>query len=406
MSRFSVALIDDHPVLTGALASVLAAQPDVATVFTAASLDEGRRLLARERPELAVIDVRLDRDDGLALLRELPLVSPQTRAVVLTAHPQTAVVERAQVTLRGDGFTPDADLAVTLDGAGIDSTITVGSDGSLPGSARITLPSGTSIGTHTLRLATGSIAATVALRVTAAPTATILTPSVRPGEAIAYDLTGYIGVGGAPQKVAVVVNEKVLTCVQAGGDGVASGLTALPADLTGTVVVGFNVGLSCVLPPAGVINDQPISRLAPSVTVSDSAPVLSAVAISGKLVVTGAGFTAGKSVRVRVGDTDAGTLTADAEGRISGQLTAPTASAGQRVLADDGTRTAGHPARRPRTAAGGRLAADSGHRDRPPTGTPDGPGRLTKAVTRPVSVGMRLGLLSADRPRPRRRRPS
>lgn len=87
MSRFSVALIDDHPVLTGALASVLAAQPDVATVFTAASLDEGRRLLARERPELAVIDVRLDRDDGLALLRELPLVSPRTRAVVLTAHP-------------------------------------------------------------------------------------------------------------------------------------------------------------------------------------------------------------------------------------------------------------------------------------------------------------------------------
>lgn len=169
----------------------------------------------------------------------------------------------AQVTLRGDGFTPDAALTVTLDGTDLDASITVGSDGSLPGSARIALPGGTGVGAHTLRLATGSIATTVALQVTAAPTATILTPSVRPGGTIGYDLTGYIGVGGAPQKVAVVVNEKVLACVQTGNGGAASGVTDLPTESTGTVVVGFNVGLSCVLPPAGVINDQPISRLAP-----------------------------------------------------------------------------------------------------------------------------------------------
>lgn len=94
-SRFSVALIDDHPVFTGALATVLAAQPDVTAVWTADSLDEGRRLLARTRPDLAVIDVRLDRDDGLSLLTELAGLSPATRAVVLTAHPQAAIAKRA-----------------------------------------------------------------------------------------------------------------------------------------------------------------------------------------------------------------------------------------------------------------------------------------------------------------------
>lgn len=95
MSQFSIVLIDDHPVFTGALASVLTAQPDVAGVLAAATLDEGRRLLARERPEVAVVDVRLDRDDGLTLLEELPRLSPDTRAVVLTAHAQAAVVKRA-----------------------------------------------------------------------------------------------------------------------------------------------------------------------------------------------------------------------------------------------------------------------------------------------------------------------
>lgn len=95
-SRFRVALIDDHPVFTGALASVLAGQPDVVAVPTAASLDEGRRLLARERPEIAVIDVRLDRENGLTLLGELPDLSPRTRAVVLTAHARPAVIEQAR----------------------------------------------------------------------------------------------------------------------------------------------------------------------------------------------------------------------------------------------------------------------------------------------------------------------
>lgn len=94
--RFSVALIDDHPVFTGALATVLAAQPDVSAVWTAPGLDEGRRLVEREHPDLAVIDVRLDRDDGLALVSELSRLSPQTRAVVLTAHPQPAIVRRAR----------------------------------------------------------------------------------------------------------------------------------------------------------------------------------------------------------------------------------------------------------------------------------------------------------------------
>ena len=178
----------------------------------------------------------------------------------------------AQVTVRGDGFTPGETVTATLDGSPLTAGITAGTDGALPPTARITLPSDVALGSRTLRLSTGSVGAEVTLRITAQPSATLRTERVRPGGAFGFDLAGYIGVGGAPQKVAVVVNEQVLACVQTGSTGAASGTATLPAELTGTVVIGFNVGLSCVLPPAGVINDQPISRITRSLTVDADSP--------------------------------------------------------------------------------------------------------------------------------------
>ena len=248
----------------------------------------------------------------------------------------------AQVTVRGSGFEPETAVAVTLDGSPLAASIATQEDGDLPASARVALPSELGLGQHTLALATGSQSASVSLTVTAAPTATVLTPSVRPGGVIAFDLTGYVGVGGAGQKVAVVVNEAVLACIQAGPDGAASGVATLPAGLDGTVVVGFNVGLSCVLPPAGVINDQPISRLAPTVLVGGAAPVLTvdAATAGGSLALSGEGFTPSATVAVSVDGTAAGALTADASGRLSGSVAAPSAVGTYRVLANDGSQVA------------------------------------------------------------------
>lgn len=216
-------------------------------------------------------------------------------------QPGTTFRPGAQLTVRGDGFTPGSEVAATLDGKALTSSITADSEGSLPSQARVTLPDDVSIGSHTLRLATGSRAAQVSLRITAAPTATLLTDRVRPGGTIRFALTGYIGVGGAPQKIAVVVNEKVLACIHAGSNGAANGTAQLPADLTGTVVVGFNVGLSCVLPPIGVINDQPISRITQTVTVdAEALPRPSALTV-----------TAPASVRYGAARTTTVTLTID-----------------------------------------------------------------------------------------------
>ena len=281
------------------------------------------------------------------------LTDPITFQVPLTVAEQittgltspTSVFQRgttfrpsAQVTLRGRGFTPSTAVTVTLDNVALPSSITSEADGTLPSNARVTLPSNVAIGAHTLRITTGAVTRSVQISVTKTESATVLTERVRPGGTLAFDLAGYLGVGGKPQKIAVVINEQVLSCVEAGSDGSASGTVTLPSSLSGSVVVGFNVGLSCIMPPTGVINDQPISRIAPTITVSDSAPTLTAGSGSagGKLALSGSGFAAGSTVAITAGSAKVGSLTANSTGTIDGSVPAPAKAGTYRVLADDG----------------------------------------------------------------------
>ncbi|MDF1486998.1 hypothetical protein [Tessaracoccus caeni] len=248
----------------------------------------------------------------------------------------------AQVTLRGEDFAPNQALEVAVVGTSISTTVTTDAEGSLPASARLALPADIALGAQVLRIGTGGEAVSVPFTVVAPPTATVVTSVVRPGGTIAYDLTGYIGVGGAAQKVAVVVSEQVLACIQTDAKGAASGTVTLPTTIADAVTVGFNVGLSCLLPPTGVINDQPISRIAPTLTVSDTAPAISVAegSVGSSIAVVGSGFTANADVQVTLGSHSAGTLRADASGAVSGSVTAPSSAGTFRALASDGTNVA------------------------------------------------------------------
>lgn len=79
-----VVVIDDHTVLREGLAMLVRYQNDFELVGQAASLEDARRVLADERPDVAVIDLALGPDDGLTLVRELRATHSEARAVVLT----------------------------------------------------------------------------------------------------------------------------------------------------------------------------------------------------------------------------------------------------------------------------------------------------------------------------------
>ncbi len=65
-----VLLVDDHPVVLGGLGAALTAQPDVAVVGLAESLAEARAAIASERPDVALVDVRLPDGSGMELLEQ------------------------------------------------------------------------------------------------------------------------------------------------------------------------------------------------------------------------------------------------------------------------------------------------------------------------------------------------
>ena len=79
-------LVDDHRAFAGALAHRLGAEPDLEVVGVAADAAEAEALAGSLRPDLALVDVELGADDGLALTARLSALEPGPAVVVVTCH--------------------------------------------------------------------------------------------------------------------------------------------------------------------------------------------------------------------------------------------------------------------------------------------------------------------------------
>lgn len=319
----------------------------------------------------------------------------------------------AQLTLRGRSFAPEQTATVTLDGAPVPTSpqaLTTNAEGDLAETARALLPVSTAVGTHTLTVATGAVTASKTITVTAPATAALVTPSVRPGSRFAVRVAGFTGVGGAGQKVAVVVNEAVLACLQADAAGAGRGTAVLPAGTAlGTASVGFAVGTSCK-GPSGPVDDLPNARVGASLAVSETAPAVQAAAEAAKggpLAVSGAGFAPGPVAVTLDGVPLAATLTAGGDGAFSGTLTVPAdAAIGERTLlftAGESSAVATFTATAPPTPATttGTAATPPAPQPQPaappaPAG-PSGPAVKAPGVSRVALRGRRLTLTLTGR---------
>jgi DNA-binding NarL/FixJ family response regulator len=81
-----VIVADDHPIVLDGLAQLLRGDPEFEVVGLCKDGDEALRMIRKERPEIAVIDVRMPRADGIAILRTVVEEHIPTRVVLLTAQ--------------------------------------------------------------------------------------------------------------------------------------------------------------------------------------------------------------------------------------------------------------------------------------------------------------------------------
>ncbi|HWT24596.1 MAG TPA: response regulator transcription factor [Solirubrobacteraceae bacterium] len=81
--RLRLVLIEDHQALREGL-ELLLDREGCDVVGTAGTAAEGRALVERLEPDVALVDIRLGDDDGIALTRELLDAGPERRIVLYT----------------------------------------------------------------------------------------------------------------------------------------------------------------------------------------------------------------------------------------------------------------------------------------------------------------------------------
>ena len=82
--RIRVLLVDDHQLLTGSLAAVLAREPDMEVVGEAGTVADAKAM-ARERLDVVLMDYRLPDGTGAEATRAIKARWPACRVVMLTA---------------------------------------------------------------------------------------------------------------------------------------------------------------------------------------------------------------------------------------------------------------------------------------------------------------------------------
>jgi two-component system response regulator DesR len=91
----TVLLADDQHLVRGALAALLALEPDIDVVGEVARGDEVVERVVALRPDVALLDVEMPGLDGLAAAAELATAAPATRVLVVTTFGRPGYLRRA-----------------------------------------------------------------------------------------------------------------------------------------------------------------------------------------------------------------------------------------------------------------------------------------------------------------------
>jgi DNA-binding NarL/FixJ family response regulator len=78
--------VDDHPLLRGGIASLIATQPDMKLVAEASTGREAIQLFRAYRPDVTLMDVQLPEVDGIDALMAIRSEFPDARVIVLTTY--------------------------------------------------------------------------------------------------------------------------------------------------------------------------------------------------------------------------------------------------------------------------------------------------------------------------------
>lgn len=113
VSRITIAIADDYPVMREGLARLLGDEFGFAVTGSAATARELSSLVSKEPPHVLVMDLMLREADGLALIKDISGLAPALRIVVFSDHPEDVYAERC-LRAGAHGYVMKRDPVATL----------------------------------------------------------------------------------------------------------------------------------------------------------------------------------------------------------------------------------------------------------------------------------------------------
>ena len=95
VGKTRILVVDDHPIVCQALADLINRQSDLHCCGTAGTLAEVQQGIARHKPGLVLLDLRLGAADGLESIKTLKSQFPDLRLLVISQFDENAYAELA-----------------------------------------------------------------------------------------------------------------------------------------------------------------------------------------------------------------------------------------------------------------------------------------------------------------------
>jgi DNA-binding NarL/FixJ family response regulator len=94
-SRIQILTVDDHPLLRGGVAALIAAESDMVLVGEASSGQEAIQEFRRLKPDVTLMDVQMPNVDGIDAIIAIRSGFPSARIIVLTTYEGDFLAKRA-----------------------------------------------------------------------------------------------------------------------------------------------------------------------------------------------------------------------------------------------------------------------------------------------------------------------
>jgi len=90
-----VFIVDDHPLVRDGLTNLINGQDDLIVCGEAKDWAQAINGIAKARPDVALIDISLENESGLELVKQLGSQFPQVKLIILSMHDEALYAERA-----------------------------------------------------------------------------------------------------------------------------------------------------------------------------------------------------------------------------------------------------------------------------------------------------------------------